>query len=192
MLTGSSESIARQRGDCSWPELFTSRRQLNCRSLRTENLPFLEYLVRPLEGAEEDDSDDDEDEGDHEDARSDDGENDDGGCYDEQSNVRRFMMGDDISMSRAQVGLVANFCETSGLEPDEKPMAMLDERCTGSIINDKRGLSRPYPGPLTCQQLRKRLSRKVSLIITLWKSRLINYTAIRSRLRRNCRSRGIE
>ena len=181
------QEASRHRSDCSWPHLFTSRRQLNHRSRKTENVPFIEYLVRPLEGAEVGDSDDDEDEGveDDVDAQSNYGEPEDDDSYSELSNVRRFMIGDDISMSRDQVDLVASFCETSGVEPDQKPVAMLDERCRGSAISDKRGLSRLYPGPLTCQQLRERLSKKVRLMITSRESQLISHTAIRSRLGRN-------
>ena len=172
-----SKEASHHRSACSWPELFTSRRQLNHRSRKTENVPFIEYLVRPLEWAEVGDSDEDEEmsdkDEDEEDAQSNYGEYGDGDSYSEQSPVRRFMMGDDISMSRDQVDLVASFCETSGSEPDGKPIAMLDERCRGSIISDKRGLPRPYPGPLTYQQLREHLSRKVRLMIRLWESQLI-------------------
>jgi len=165
-----TDEATRPRSDCSWPQLFTSRRQLNNRSRRTENVPFIEYLITPVEEAEAGDNnegDDDEDNGDNmddeEDPEIDCGEYEDDDSDKDQSNVRRFMVGDENLMSRDQVDLVASFCESAGVEPDGKPSAMLDERCRGSIITEKRGLPRPYLGPLTSQQLRERLSRKVIL-----------------------------
>ncbi|KAH6714526.1 hypothetical protein BKA61DRAFT_440468, partial [Leptodontidium sp. MPI-SDFR-AT-0119] len=90
----------------------------------------------------------------------------------------RFMIGmvgeDDSLMSRDQVDLVASFCEKSKAETNEKEkrklVALLDERCMDGTMTDKRGFYRPYQGPLTCQELRERLSRKASLTLCRYQS----------------------
>ncbi|KAG4428670.1 hypothetical protein IFR05_015849 [Cadophora sp. M221] len=136
MSAKTPQGIPRQHWHCIWPQLFTARRKFNHLSRETENLPFIEYLARLLEKADEqageEDSDEDEiEDGDHVPS---DGEEDDESC-DEQSNVRRFMIGmkgeDDNLASRDQVDLVASFCEES-VEANErekrKPVALLDER----------------------------------------------------------------
>ncbi|KAH9211668.1 hypothetical protein DL95DRAFT_510900 [Leptodontidium sp. 2 PMI_412] len=127
------EGIPRQHWHCTWPQLFTTRRIFNHRTRETENLPFIEFLVKPSEGADEDDGDEDEIE-DEDDVPSD--EDEDAEFCDEQSNVRRFMMGmvgeEDNLGSRDQVDLVASFCERSKAATNEreerKPVALLDER----------------------------------------------------------------
>ncbi|KAH7403912.1 hypothetical protein BKA64DRAFT_463174 [Cadophora sp. MPI-SDFR-AT-0126] len=157
------EVIPLQRWHCSWPQLFTTRRPFNHRSRETENRPFLEYMVRPSEGTDEDDSDEDDSNEDELEDKDDDIES-----FNDQSDVRRFMVGmlgeDDELESRDQVDLVANFCDKSKAETHArettKHVALLDERCMENTITDKRGSYRPYLGPLTCEKLRDRLSRK--------------------------------
>ncbi|KAH7333039.1 hypothetical protein BKA65DRAFT_564042 [Rhexocercosporidium sp. MPI-PUGE-AT-0058] len=127
------EGIPRQHWHCIWPQLFTARREFNDRSRETENLPFIEFLAKLFEGADEDDGDEDEIE-DEDDVPSD--EDEDAESSDEQSDVRRFMMGmvgeEDNLGSRDQVDLVASFCEKSKAATNEreerKPVALLDER----------------------------------------------------------------
>ncbi|PVH77592.1 hypothetical protein DL98DRAFT_266334 [Cadophora sp. DSE1049] len=177
MSTKLPEGIPRQHWHCSWPQLFTARRPFNHRSRETENLPFIEYLVKPSEEADEDDGEEygsNEDGGnedeidDEDDVPSDEDEDEDAESCSEQSDVRRFMIGMvgevDRLMSRDQLDLVASFCEESKTETNEsekrKPVALLDERCMDGTMSDKRGFYRPYPGPLTCQELRERLGRK--------------------------------
>lgn len=171
-----------RRWDCSWPQLFTERRPFNHWSRKTENVPFIEYLAGIGEEVVEDaadehhnydgcDEDDDQVEGQDEAAHGEE----DGGHLEygnEEDDVRRFMIGaDDILISRDQVDLVANFCEKSKdnphLEEARKHVALLDERCLHDAISDRRGLHRPYLGPLTTQQLSERMSRKVSSICAL-------------------------
>lgn len=173
------EGIPRQHWHCIWPQLFTARRKFNHRSRETENVPFIEYLATIFEEADEDEGDGDEgdeDEGDEDEIEDEDDvpsdEDEDAESCNEQSNVRCFMIGmvgeDDNLMSRDQVDLVASFCEKSKVETNErekkKHVALLDERCMGGTKTGKRGFYRPYPGPLTCQGLRERLSRKASPI----------------------------
>ncbi|KAG4429355.1 hypothetical protein IFR05_015162 [Cadophora sp. M221] len=191
------EGIPRQHWHCIWPRLFTARRIFNPFSREVENLPFIKYLATIFEEADEDEGDEDEgdedeiededdvpsdeeedegdeDEGDEDeiededDVPSDEEEDEDAESCNEQSNVRRFMIGivgeDDNLLSRDQVDLVASFCEKSKAETNEREkrehVALLDERCMDGTMTDKRGFYRPYPGPLTCQELRERLSRK--------------------------------
>ncbi|KAG4422038.1 hypothetical protein IFR04_004779 [Cadophora malorum] len=143
---------------------------------KTQNVPFIEYLAGIGEEVVEDEADehhnyedgcvenDDQVEGQDEPSH----DEEDGGQPEygnEEDDIRRFMIGaDDILISRDQVDLVANFCEKSKADPHveekRKHVALLDERCMHDAVSDRRGLHRPYLGPLTSQQLCERMSRK--------------------------------
>jgi hypothetical protein len=100
-----------------------------------------------------------------------------------QSNVRRFMKGlgeKDTLSYPDQIEVVVSFCEqacnkvveTDNVGRDTKSVALLDDRTRGATNRSdtfpvKQGQqSRQYMGPLTAQQLREELSKKVIQILS--------------------------
>ena len=86
----------------------------------------------------------------------------------EHGSVRLFMTGmtgdEDALQFPDQVEQVASFCEQASSRTTEKKMALLDDRTNGGTMLKKSGHYRPYKGPLSSQQLRVELSKKVTYI----------------------------
>lgn len=175
MSNQTHEDFPHEFFQCHWPEEFTNRRSFN---RKAENQTYIEFLNTKFEDGDEDEdgegtSSDEEDGGeDYGDESWKDDE--DAASRDKQNVVGLFMKGitgdEDTPMYRDQVDLVAMFCERASFknwereeeEENRKHVALLDERNISVIIADKKGHCRPYLGPLTCQELCERLSRKVS------------------------------
>lgn len=166
----------------SWPQLFTTRRQF---SRQAENQTYLEWLNNRF-GDGNDDGDEDE----TSELSSKDEDDDMEVCTNvmagsreetkvrpQNSIVRRFMEGmvgeKDLLLYRDQVDVVSYFCEQAGFKKgetrspseDRKVVALLDERNNSGNLSMACGASRPYLGPLTSEQLRDALSRKVIIPI---------------------------
>jgi hypothetical protein len=185
-LEGISETLKRinishQPLRCSWPSVFTKRRNF-CRE--TENQSYIES-VRALEHCSEDDNDDidylaqDEVEvyeGDEKWNGVKDAEG-----FNWCSYLRLFMTGmtedEDALHYRDQIEELARFCEPANLREletktgqDRKHVALLDDRNIPDTMFVNKGLSppgnrRPYLGPLTAKRLHEELSRKVAQVL---------------------------
>lgn len=169
----------------SWPQLFTTRRQFD---RQAENQPYLEWLTNRFGDGYDDNEDsdqasDDEDETSEMSSKEEDGvevcnqgtvgSKEEVTVRDPASPVRRFMEGmvgnEDLLPYRDQVEVVSTFCEQAGYKEcetqspskDKKVVALLDERNNSGALPTTRGNSRTYLGPLTAQQLKDALSKKV-------------------------------
>jgi hypothetical protein len=186
MLTGTHEESPERPLRRYWPHEFTKRRRFNSQA---ENRPYLEWLS--VESF--DDSEEENDDSDHSIDVEDDASEwiSDQPTYDEeedgannQSNVRRFMKGvageEDTLSYPDQVEVVASFCEqdcnkgvkTNTVGRDTKSVVLLHDRTTSAASKSgtfhvKQGhRCLPYLGPLTAQQLREELSKKVVYILS--------------------------
>jgi hypothetical protein len=178
MLTDTHEESPERPLRRYWPHEFTKRRKFD---RQAENTPYLEWLSGFFESF--DDSDGDNDDSDHSSKIEDEASEwiSNHPTYDEEedeasnvSNVRRFMFGLD-GEEDPQFEVVASFCEracnkrvaTDTVGRDTKSVALLDDRTTSATNRSgtfpvKQGDQRwPYLGPLTAQQLREKLSKKV-------------------------------
>jgi len=163
-LTDTHEALRRY-----WPQEFTKRRKFD---LQAENRPYLEWLSELFESF--DDCDEDNDDSDHSSEVEEEDE------ASNQSIVRRFMIGmDEDNLSYPdQLEVVASFCEQAcnkGVRPNKVrrgTVALLDDSTTSAVSKSdtfpmKQGhRCRPYPGPMTAQQLREELSNEVILILS--------------------------
>jgi hypothetical protein len=169
MLTEYPHASPRQALRCHWPQEFTKRRNF---SRQAENQPYIEWLQAVFdygdEGeGEDEDENEDEAESEGEDESDDEEEADGAGPGDGLGNVRLFMKGmegdEDALEYRDQVEHVSRFCEQASLSESEQRVALLDDRNDGGSSLDKH--FKTYQGPLTPQQLREELSKKVSHIL---------------------------
>jgi hypothetical protein len=174
MTTETEEESPHQPFRQSWPKLFTQRRQFD---RGCENQPYIEFLqTQRFEDEDEEYSSigDDDDDISLIASDSDTEGNEIPNC---NSNVRLFMTGttgDEELEYLDQVEQVASFCEQASVKrgqygtncgQDMKSMALLDDRITGGTSSsDEKRPSRASKGPLTAQQLRDELSRKVRLV----------------------------
>jgi hypothetical protein len=93
-------------------------------------------------------------------------------CYDQKSTVRLFMegVGEELLPYHDQVDVVAGFCEMDRTIPDntrrdnpvESSVVLLGESDRAEKAHSKYGQFRRYRGPMTSQQLKSELSRKVA------------------------------
>jgi hypothetical protein len=191
MLTGTNEDSPPRSLCRSWPlERFKIRRKFD---REAENQPYIEWLQDSFDkGDENSEDDEDEDDDDGDDASTEENNPEDDvdelgdqvelKCANESEDkkteaftrlniLRRFMKGmpeDEDRLSRDQVDVVSGFYEQgTSKEEAEKPVALLDDRKYGGTITVKRKHRRPYLGPLTSQQLRDELSKKVTVIFRL-------------------------
>jgi hypothetical protein len=182
MLTDTDEESPQLRLRRYWPHEFTKRRKFD---RQAENGPYLEWLS-VVESF--DDSDEDNHDSNHSSDVEDEASEwiSDQPTYDEeedepsnQSSVRRFMKGlagEENTLSYPdQIEVVASFCEqarnksveTNTMGRGTKSVAILDDRTTSATNRSdtfpvkQRHQCQPYLGPLTAQQLREELSKKV-------------------------------
>jgi hypothetical protein len=177
MPTEYPHASPRQALRCHWPQEFTKRRNF---SRQAENQPYIEWLQDVFDYGDAGEGEDEaESEGEDE---SDDEEEADG-----LGNVRLFMKGmegdEDALEYRDQVEHVSSFCEQASLSESEQRVALLDDRNDGESSLDEH--FRTYQGPLTPQQLREELSKKVSHIFSraTFLEILTHNTAFQSRIR---------
>jgi hypothetical protein len=167
MLSHTDEESPRQQLRCHWPQLFTERRNF---SRQAENEPYIEWLKASFDNSERysNESDylsDGEDLSSESNYEEDEEDKERGDCSPE-TDVRLFMngmVGDSLMQYRDQVDLVAKFCEQAKFKrvKTDKAVALLDERSNSGDVFGNRGRCRPYLGPLTAQQLKTELSKKV-------------------------------
>jgi hypothetical protein len=174
----------------SWPlQDFNKHRTFD---REAENQPYIDWLQDSFDKGVENSEDDEDDEDEDDDASTEgndlrdevDGQGDEIEMKDENVSedrktdaygqlgiVRRFMEGmpgDEDRLSRDQVDVVSGFHERGTTrEESEKFVALLDERKHDGNVLVKRKHRRRYLGPLTSQQLRRELSKKVSEIFCL-------------------------
>jgi len=159
-------TVPHQSLRCCWPQEFFKRRLFD---RQAENQPYIEWLQASFDDGEEDGDENNEDDDfvdSNEDEDEVDGQGDESKKRDEnRNNVRIFMKGnigdDDTLQYRDQVERVAEFCEQPSIKEPEKHVVLLDDRSNSGTIQEKRGHSRPYPGPLTSKQLWEVLSKEV-------------------------------
>jgi hypothetical protein len=190
MATKTPKDFSHESLRCSWPIDFTKRRKFNRDSENQPYIEYLEqrrYLGE--EDVDDDEEEEEDEEGEDDDGDSvlseDDqpsnapedeieGNEDDkldlGNITDDghpMSNVRRFMKGmtgDEESLENYDlVDEVANFCEKGSVGGVQKKyVAIIDERNHYGTIVDKRGHCRTNLKPLTLEQMRDKLSKKVT------------------------------
>ena len=195
MPTYTQEEFPRQLLPCYWPQEFTKRRQFD---RQAENQPYLEFLKTSFDDCDEDgdfDYSSDGEDGPSESIIEDSSDDKEVEACSQHTNVRLFMKGitgnGDNMQYRDQVEQVASFCEqakfrevdTETTAKDRKGVALLDDRNNSGTIPNKQEHCRPYLGPLTSQQLREALSRKVVQIFSSHRSSRETHTAQRFRVK---------